>query len=94
MRKIWQFIILVVVTLYLSGCQNSGMSASLGDVVAPGSNNSLVPDAAVDDPEPTPLDETQPVTDECLSCHADKDRLIDTAEPVEEPAESESSGVG
>ena len=94
MRKIWQFIFLVVVTLYLSGCQTSGMSASLEDVAVPVSNDSLAPAASGDDPAPAPLDETQPVTDECLSCHADKDRLIDTAEPVEEPAESESSGVG
>ena len=94
MRKFWQFVILVVVTLYLSGCQTSGMSASLEDVAVPVSSDSLLPAPSGDDPVPAPLDETQPVTNECLSCHADKDRLIDTAEPVEEPAESESSGVG
>jgi len=31
---------------------------------------------------------------ECLNCHSNKDRLIESADPVVEEAESESSGVG
>ncbi len=33
-------------------------------------------------------------TNECLDCHSNKDRLIDTSDPVEETAEAESKGVG
>ena len=44
-------------------------------------------------PTVTPTEEVVVIEDECLACHADKDRLIETAALVEE-VPSESSGVG
>lgn len=35
-----------------------------------------------------------PDSSECLACHTDKDRLIQTAKPEEPDHEAESKGVG
>ncbi len=36
----------------------------------------------------------EPVEDNCVTCHTDKEMLINTSAPVEENQESESEGVG
>jgi hypothetical protein len=51
--------------------------------------------AAPNSPAPENEEPTdQPEPNECLNCHSDKDLLIETAEVIEEIAESESKGVG
>ncbi len=52
------------------------------------------PTAAEEKPvETEAVAEVLPEKDECVSCHTNKQHLIDTAKPVVEE-ESESSGVG
>jgi hypothetical protein len=42
----------------------------------------------------SPVQAADPIeNNECLDCHSDKDRLIETAK-AEEPVEAESKGVG
>jgi hypothetical protein len=94
MRKIWQFTFLVLVSLYLSGCQPSALSASLVNAVAPAAEETPLLSSSVSSLSAEESDVSEPANDECLSCHSDKARLIETAKPVEEVAESESSGVG
>ena len=81
MSKLKNIVFLTFVLFVLSSC----------------TTKSPTPTAAVTDVTESPTAEATatvaPVTNECLNCHTEKQRLIDTAKPVV-VAEAESKGVG
>jgi hypothetical protein len=88
----WLSLIILVAALLLAACQGEVVTIPEGEVYAsvealPQSETNPISAA------PTPISQTPAEPNECLNCHADKQRLIDTAKP-EEVVESESSGVG
>lgn len=74
-------VIVTVLGILLSGC--SANAAALT-----GTEEAIATELV--EPSPTPI----PEAGECLACHTDKQRLIDTAKPEEEGGEAESKGVG
>lgn len=80
------------VVLLLAACNSPAVVGTDGEVLAP---------MVVGEPTQTPdgIEVTEiaaaapPIVNECLTCHLDKQRLIDTAAP-QVAAASESSGEG
>lgn len=75
---------LAVSTLFLTSCQSStSLSVSQAS-----DGNAPVVNSLISASEQTVVE-----NNECLNCHSDKDRLIETAKP-EAVVEAESKGVG
>jgi hypothetical protein len=88
----WLYLVFLVATLILAGCQAEALANPEEPVIA------AVEATPQGTPHPitvnpTPASQATQAPNECLNCHADQQRLIDTAAPVV-AEESESSGVG
>jgi hypothetical protein len=91
MRRFQWFTIFIIAALFVSSCGTTDVRVSVEQPpVQPLDLQPASPAQTVSTPETIEVAETN----ECLNCHADKDRLIETGDPVEPLAESESSGVG
>jgi len=86
----WLFLLLIA-ALLLPSCQTTDMAATVSDTQAllQTKVDPLTISISVQHANIVPELEVN----ECLDCHSDKERLIETAKE-EELAESESSGVG
>lgn len=73
----------------------AGVLIVLGALLSGCSTGSETPSATDAPPETeTAIAASAPDSNECLACHTDKERLIDTAKPEDADHEAESKGVG
>jgi hypothetical protein len=86
---------LLIALTFLAGFLAACSSANRpnGADAPPGLEPTAAVEAVVARPTETPAPAPTAEPDECVACHIDQQRLIDTADPVVE-VEDESSGVG
>ena len=90
-RKIPWIVLLTLMTgaIFLNACSSTTTATPTTEEIEPEPTNTLEV-VVTEVPEVTAEVE---VVSECISCHQDKDRLIDTADPVVEAVE-ENEGAG
>jgi len=86
MKRLCLIFLLGLGLLFLNACAAKSTATPL-----PEETKAIVPSAAVIATQPMAL---QPEVNECVTCHTDKEMLIQTAEQEEEAGEAESEGVG
>jgi len=86
MKRLSLIFILGFGLLFLSACAAKSSATPL-----PEETKATVTLASVIPTQPIAL---EPVANECITCHTDKEMLIQTAEKEKEAGESESEGVG
>jgi hypothetical protein len=89
-RTRYSLFLLTTFALLISSCQPAPEARV---VHQKGTGKVSVADALIAHPSQADPVAAGTELNECLDCHSDKDRLVETA-ALEEPAEAESKGVG
>ena len=83
-------IVSLLIAAVAAACQPEEEPAPIAAAVSPQVQLTDIPTQTPTEVAPT---ETAEIVDQCLLCHADQQRLIDTADPVVEVV-SENEGAG
>jgi|GEM_PF-1076259 len=94
MQRIRFLYLLVLFSLLLTSCQAGSVTTNLEAPVLSFVFNDMTSNPSIENSNVQLQSNAALEESECFKCHSDKDKLIETADPVTAPAESESSGVG